>query len=52
MKIQFKDIRIKHFADDLPLRAIEDSPIPEEAYGVRPQGQPKKGWKAPVRGKR
>ena len=52
MEIQYKDIRIKHFADDLPLLTIEDSPIPEEAYGVRPQGQPKKGWKAPVRGKK
>ena len=50
MQIQFKDIRIKHLPDNLPLRTIKDSPIPKDAYGVRPQGQPKKGWKAPVFG--
>jgi arylsulfatase A-like enzyme len=48
MQIQFKDIRMKHFPDDLPLRTSEDTVIPPTAYGVRPQGTPKKGWKAPV----
>jgi hypothetical protein len=48
MQIQFKDIRMKHFPDDLPLRTSEDTVIPPTAYGVRPQGTSKKGWKAPV----
>lgn len=50
MQIQFKDIRIKHFPDDLPLLTPEDRPIPETAYGVRPQGQSPKGWNPPIYG--
>jgi hypothetical protein len=50
MQIQYKDIRIKHLPDNLPLLTIQDRPIPKGAYGVRPQGQPEKGWKAPVYG--
>ena len=51
MKIQFKDIMIKHLPDDLPLLTLKDHPIPEGAYGVKPQGQPAKGWEAPIYGK-
>jgi acetyl esterase/lipase/sugar lactone lactonase YvrE len=50
MKIQYKDFRIKHLADDLPLQSTEDHPIPAEAYGVKPQGKLPKGWQAPLYG--
>jgi hypothetical protein len=44
MKIQFKDIRIKHLPDDMPLKNASDAPIPPGAYEVRPQGKLPKGW--------
>ncbi|MDA7498561.1 DUF1080 domain-containing protein, partial [Akkermansiaceae bacterium] len=47
MQIQFKDIRMKHLPDNLPLRTSADTKIPPSAYGVRPQGTPKNGWTAP-----
>lgn len=50
MTIQYKDFKIKHLPDDLPLQTAEDHPIPAEAYGVRPQGKLPKDWKAPVYG--
>jgi acetyl esterase/lipase/sugar lactone lactonase YvrE len=50
MKIQYKDFRIKHLADDLPLKSAMDYPIPVDACGVRPQGKLPKGWKAPLHG--
>ncbi len=52
MKIQYKDFKIKHLPDDLPLQTAQDHPIPADAYGVRPQGRLPKGWKPPVYGKR
>ncbi|NQV23780.1 MAG: DUF1080 domain-containing protein, partial [Rhodopirellula sp.] len=52
MTIQYKDFRIKHLPDDLPLLESEDHPIPDDAYGVRPQGRLPKDWKAPVYGQR
>ncbi|MEM9366205.1 MAG: sulfatase-like hydrolase/transferase [Planctomycetota bacterium] len=51
MKIQFKDFRIKHLPDSLPLLQAEDHPIPSGALGVRPQGRLPKDWKPPVYGK-
>ena len=51
MQIQFKDVRMKHLPDNLPLRTSKDTKIPAEAFGVRPQGTPAKGWKAPIYGK-
>lgn len=48
MKIQYKNLRIKHLPDDLPLRKPEDHPIPADAHGVRPQGKLPPGWKPPV----
>ncbi|MEW4489008.1 sulfatase-like hydrolase/transferase [Thalassoglobus sp. JC818] len=48
MKIQYKDFKIKHLPDDLPILQPEDHPIPDGAYGVRPQGRLPKDWKAPV----
>ena len=51
MQIQFKDIRIKHLPDNLPLMTLKDRPIPAISYGVRPQGQSPKGWKPPIYGK-
>lgn len=47
MKIQYKDFDLKVLPDDLPLLTIEDHPIPDDAYAVRPQGKLPKGWKAP-----
>jgi len=52
MKIQYKDFKIKHLPDDLPLKKSEDASIPSDAYGVRPQGKLPKDWKPPVYGKR
>ncbi len=48
MKIQFKNFKIKHLPDDLPLKKAEDCPIPEGAIGVRPQGKLPENWKPPV----
>ncbi len=50
MKIQYKDFKIKHLPDALPLLAPADRPIPPDAYGVRPQGKLPADWKAPVYG--
>ncbi|MEP3482460.1 MAG: sulfatase-like hydrolase/transferase [Fuerstiella sp.] len=50
MTIQYKDIKMKHLPDDLPILKQEDQPIPADAYGVRPQGRLPKGWKPPVYG--
>lgn len=50
MKIEFKDFRIKHLPDDLPLEKPEDHPIPAGAHGVRPQGRLPNDWKPPVYG--
>ncbi len=50
MKIQYKDIRIKHLPDNLPLQ--KGYPIPADAYGVRPQGRLPKDWKPPVYGEK
>ncbi len=48
MKIQYKDFKIRHLPDDLPLLKAEDHPIPATAYGVKPQGKLPPDWKAPV----
>lgn len=50
MKIQYKDFKIKHLPDDLPLLEATDHPIPKGAVGVKPQGRLPKGWKPPVFG--
>ena len=50
MKVQFKDIQIKHLPDNLPLRTLDDTKIPPGSLGVRPQGTPAKDWKPPVYG--
>jgi hypothetical protein len=52
MKIQYKEFKIKHLPDDLPLQLAADHPIHAEAYGVRPQGRLPQDWKAPVYGER
>ncbi len=51
MKVQFKDIKIKHLPDDLPLLTAEDHPIPAGSLGVKPQGKLPKDWQPPVYGK-
>ena len=52
MTIQYKDFKIKHLRDDLPLKNADDHPIPNDAYGVRPQGKIPKNWKPPIYGQR
>jgi hypothetical protein len=52
MTIQYKDFKIKHLPDDLPLLQSEGQPIATTAYGVRPQGRLPKDWKAPIYGDR
>ena len=48
MTIQYKDFKIKHLSDDLTLRTAADTPIPDTAYGVQPQGRLPKDWEAPI----
>jgi choline-sulfatase len=48
MKIQYKDFKIKHLPDNLPLIKPEECPIPDDAYGVQPQGKLPPDWKAPI----
>ena len=50
MKVQFKNIRIEHLPDDLPLLRAEDHPIPAGSPGVKPQGQLPKDWMPMVYG--
>ena len=50
MTIQYKDFLIKHLPDDLPLQLAKDHPIPDDAYGVRPQGRLPADWKPPIYG--
>jgi arylsulfatase A-like enzyme len=52
MTVQYKDFRIKHLPDDLPLQKTGDHPIPADAVGVRPQGKLPGDWKPPVYGER
>lgn len=52
MKVQYKDFKIKHLPDDLPLLQADDHPIPADAYGVKPQGRLPKDWKPPIFGQR
>lgn len=52
MEIHYKDFRIRHLPDDLPLIQPDEVEIPADAYGVRPQGKLPKDWKAPVYGER
>lgn len=52
MKVQYRDFRIQHLPDDLPLQKFVDHPIPAEAYGVKPQGRLPTDWKPPVYGER
>jgi len=48
MKVQFKDILIKHFNDDFPL--LHDVPIPNSAYSVKPVGKLPADWKPRIYG--
>lgn len=50
MEIQYKDFKIKHLPDAMPLQTAADHPIPADAYGVRPQGKLPKDWTPPVYG--
>lgn len=52
MEVQYRDFKIRHLPDDLPLLTPAEAPIPADAYGVKPQGKLPKDWKAPVYGER
>ena len=52
MTIEYKEFRIKHLPDDLPLLQPKDHPIPAGSRGVRPQGRLPKNWQPPVYGKK
>ncbi|MCA9214594.1 MAG: sulfatase-like hydrolase/transferase [Planctomycetales bacterium] len=51
MTIQYRDFKIKHLPDDLPLQTSQQHAIPNGVYGVRPQGRLPKDWQPPVYGK-
>ena len=48
MTVEFKEMRIKHLPDNLPLLKFAFHSIPPNAYRVRPQGRSAKDWKAPI----
>ncbi|MDD7985152.1 sulfatase-like hydrolase/transferase [Lentisphaera marina] len=52
MTVQFKDIRIKHFDDDLPLLKNSNAPIPASAYSVKPLGKLPADWQPTIYGER
>ncbi|HBJ85406.1 MAG TPA: acetylglucosamine-6-sulfatase [Verrucomicrobiales bacterium] len=52
MTIQYKDFKIKHLPDGLPLLKPEDHPIPAGSPGVKPQGKLPKDWRPPVFGRK
>jgi arylsulfatase A-like enzyme len=47
MKIQFKDFKIQHLPDDLPILKFDDHPIPAGSLGVKPQGKLPQDWQPP-----
>ena len=51
MKIEYKDFRLKNLPDDIALEEFKNHPIPDDAFGVRPQGRLPKDWKPPIYGK-
>lgn len=48
MTIEYKEMKIKHLPDDLPMLTVNQYPIPKGSKGVRPQGRLSKDWKPPV----
>lgn len=48
MTIQYRDFRVKHLPDDLPLLTAAEHPIPEGSLGVKPQGKLPADWQPPV----
>lgn len=47
MKVQYKNLRIRHLPDDVPLERFEDHLIPLGSLGVKPQGANSTDWVAP-----
>lgn len=48
MKVQFKDIFIKHLPDNLPLKKADEVVIPDDATQVKPLGRLPDDWKPEV----
>ncbi|MCA9190972.1 MAG: sulfatase-like hydrolase/transferase [Planctomycetales bacterium] len=52
MKVQYKNMRIRHLPDAQPLLDPARHPIPATAYGVKPQGRLPADWTPPIYGDR
>ncbi len=52
MKIQYKDFKIKHLPDDIPLVTSSENPISDDAHLVRPQAKLPADWTPPTYGTR
>ncbi|MEQ1827377.1 MAG: DUF1080 domain-containing protein [Pirellula sp.] len=50
MKIQYKDFKIKHLPDSLPLIQASEAKIPMGSLGVKPQGKLLNDWQPPKYG--
>lgn len=50
MTIEYKEMRIKHLPDHLPMLTAKDCKIPKGSKGVRPQGKLPQDWKPLVYG--
>jgi choline-sulfatase len=48
MKVQYKDFKIKHLPDDLPLISTSEATIPAGSKGVKPQAKLPPNWQPPV----
>lgn len=52
MTVEYKDFKIRHLPDNMPLLDPKDHPIPAGALSVKPQGRLPKDWKPMVYGER
>ncbi|MCA8987837.1 MAG: sulfatase-like hydrolase/transferase [Planctomycetaceae bacterium] len=50
MTIQYRNFLIRHLPDEMPLITADEVKIPDDAYGVKPQGKIPPDWKPPVYG--
>jgi choline-sulfatase len=48
MTIEYKEMKIKHLPDNIPMMTAKEHRIPPGSKGVRPQGKLPKNWKPPI----
>jgi len=48
MTIEYKEMKIKHLPDNIPMMTAKEHQIPPGSKGVRPQGKLPKNWKPPI----